>query len=115
MDDKKIKSVMGNWACGGLCTIGALAMVFGIGGLALIIASGRDESWIPLLVTFGSGLATYTMGAALWNLIEITITSRMILRELQSGKRPEPPAQETKAPTNSFARIDELEKTLNGK
>lgn len=116
MDDKKIKQAWGNWACGGLCTIGALAMVAGLLGIGLALFSRQnDVPWITFLVTFGSGLVTYAMGAALWNLIEITITSRMILRELQRGKQTARPEPEKKAQANSFARIDEMEKTLGGK
>lgn len=116
MDDKQIKKVWGDRACTGLCAIGVMAMVAGLLGFGLALFSGKkDVPWITFLVAFGSGLATYTMGAALWNLIEITITSRMILRELQRGKQKTRPEPEKKAPAYSFAKIDELEKALGGK
>lgn len=116
MDDKQIKKVWGDRACTGLCAIGVMAMVAGLLGFGLALFSGqKDVPWITFLVAFGSGLATYTMGAALWNLIEITITSRMILRELQQMKRRDDSETQKKMTTNLFAKIDELEKTLGGK
>lgn len=116
MDDKQIKKVWGDRACTGLCAIGVMAMVAGLLGIGLALFSGqKDVPWITFLVAFGSGLVTYAMGAALWNLIEITITSRMILRELQREKHADAPVSEKRPPANSFAKIDELEKTLGGK
>lgn len=116
MDDKQIKKVWGDRVCTGLCAIGVLAMVAGLVGFGLALFIGQnDVLWITFLIAFGSGLATYTMGAALWNLIEITITSRMILRELQQMKKHDNSETQKKMTTNLFAKIDELEKMLNGK
>lgn len=116
MNDKKIKQAWGNWACGGLCTIGVLAMLAGLLGIGLALF-GRQNNvpWITFLAAFGSGLVTYAMGAALWNLIEITITARMILRELQQMKRHDDSETQKKMTTNLFAKMDELERTLKGK
>lgn len=115
MDDKKIKSAVGNVVCGIFMAVGALAI---FAGVVLVIAAFVEDRYtvpIPAFYAIGAGLATYAVGAVIWNLTEITINTRMILRELQREKHADAPASEKRPPANAFAKIDEPEKTLGGK
>ena len=83
MNDKKIKSAAGDSVCEIFRGIGILAI---FGGLASIVAALiKEENIFPVqaLYIVGAGMMTYAVGAIIWNLTEITVNSRMILRELE--------------------------------
>jgi cytochrome c biogenesis protein CcdA len=94
MDDKKIKSAVGNVTCGIFMGIGGLTIAAGV--LFLVWSLIESTRAFPLyaLYVLGAGLSIYAVGAIIWNLTEITVNSRMILRELQRRENTADPSSE---------------------
>ena len=87
MDEKKIKRCAGNIACGILMFIGGFAA---LGGAIRFIGeaiNGIKEITPFSAALLGAGLTVYAMGAALWNLTEITVNGRRILQKLDEIER----------------------------